>query len=448
MSEGLSQEEKTRLGAQDAGPYFRYMTDFVGFTPQDAEAIQQTGLVIEKYIPSIVADFYAHLLRYPPTRKHFIRPDGTVDQIYLQKRMHHLTNFWRRTAAGDYDDEYARYIDYVGRAHTSHGADPAIYIEQRYVIGQVGFMQRAISEALTTELREYAPDLEKQAVHAWNMLMMVILEMLARVYQDETESYPTGGLRKVNEDVIEQLAVQTYELGLGLGKPRIFRDIRVANVDEIPNGSRKIVQVEDLSIGIFHHREQWYALRNNCLHAGGPVCTGVLDGDTLTCPWHGFQYNVTDGRLLVDPGAHLETYALRLHEGNIILSVPETFLEPVGEIFADLPQENKPSVPRSLSDNELLAAELAPGQIRLVHVDGQPVAVYNVDGKFYATADSCTHANGPLSQGDLESATIICPWHGSCFDVTTGAVTCGPATRPVQTYPVVVDGEIIRVLPG
>ena len=66
--------------------------------------------------------------------------------------MRHLTNFWIRTADAIFDDEYARYVDYVGRAHTSHGADPRIYIAERYVIGQVGFLQHAITEILIKEL--------------------------------------------------------------------------------------------------------------------------------------------------------------------------------------------------------------------------------------------------------------------------------------------------------
>ena len=75
-------------------------------------------------------------------------------------------------------------------------------------------------------------------------------------------------------------------------------------------------------------------------------------------------------------------------------------------------------------------------------MDHKPVAVYNVDGKFYATSEQCTHVGGPLDEGKLSGQVIVCPWHGSCFDVTTGEVKCGPAVRAVATYPVVVDGEV------
>ena len=84
----------------------------------------------------------------------------------------------------------------------------------------------------------------------------------------------------------------------------------MAQAIDIPEGERKIVTVDALSIGVFHHKGQWIALRNSCLHRGGPVCTGSLVDDTLTCPWHGFQYNVNSGQLLVDPSAFLDSAIL------------------------------------------------------------------------------------------------------------------------------------------
>ncbi len=66
MDQPMSLEEKIQRGQADAGNYFRYMLEFVGFTQEDGRTIRQAALVIEKHIPSIVADFYANLLRYPP----------------------------------------------------------------------------------------------------------------------------------------------------------------------------------------------------------------------------------------------------------------------------------------------------------------------------------------------------------------------------------------------
>ena len=68
------QEQGAGEAANEAGDYFRHMARFVGFTEQDAAAIKESQLVIEKHIPDFVSQFYDHLLRYyPPTRKYFIK---------------------------------------------------------------------------------------------------------------------------------------------------------------------------------------------------------------------------------------------------------------------------------------------------------------------------------------------------------------------------------------
>ena len=431
----LSREEKTSMGREDAGHYFRYMAGFVGFSDEDAKAIRESGLVLEKYLPEIVARFYTHLLTYPPTREHFINKDGKVDQQYLSLRMHHLTNFWRRTAGGEFDDDYARYVDYVGRAHTSHGADPKIYIAERYVIGQVGFMQHAISTAISKELHMIDPDLEVRALKAWNLLMMVILEMLSRAYSEEHvhEIHMMPGNLDAQE--VLDLAVETYEHGLGLQRPAPVNEVEICAVEEIAEGERKIVQIGDLSIGIFHHKGSWYALKNSCLHRGGPVCTGTLEGDVLICPWHGYQYDVTTGRLLVDPSAQLLIFPISLRDNKIYLQVPEDTRRKF-----DLTIEDQGG-----AANEFLPDEIPPGKMRLLFVSQQAVTVYNANGTFYATQDACPHAQGPLHEGKLEGTSITCPWHHSCFDITNGKVLRGPAKEPLQTYRVIIENGKGRV---
>jgi len=98
-----------------------------------------------------------------------------------------------------------------------------------------------------------------------------------------------------------------------------------------------------------------------------------------------------------------------------------------------------------MNSNEFPADELAPGDIRLVEVNGTDVAVYNVNGSFFATQDACTHEMGELSDGFLEGDTITCPYHGACFNVKTGAVLKEPATEPLKTYAVSVTDGIVRV---
>ena len=431
-----------KQGAEDAGKYFRYMSEFVGFGAQDADIIRQTKPIIEKHLPEIVTKFYSHLLRYPPTRQWFLKSDGTIDQEYVELRMRHLTNFWLRTADAIFNDEYARYVDYVGRAHTSHGADPRIYIAERYVIGQVGFLQYAITEILIKELYVTDEVFTIRAEEAWSKFMMVLLEMLSRAYNPERMVDKADALLTVDPEQVERLAAEAFEIEHGEGKPVTYRRVTIANAAEIPDGERRIVQVDGLTIGVFHHKGGWYALRNSCLHRGGPVCTGTLEGDTLTCPWHGFQYDVTDGRLLVDPAAHLATYPIFVEDDQVVLQVPDLSAQPATTAS---PAASPPTEARDMQSNEFRISDVPPGTMKCLETDEQTIAVYNVAGKFYATQNECTHAEGPLCEGTLEDAIIECPWHGSKFDVRTGAVVGRPAKEPLKTYRVAVEGDVGRV---
>jgi nitrite reductase/ring-hydroxylating ferredoxin subunit len=271
--------------------------------------------------------------------------------------------------------------------------------------------------------------------------MMVILEMLSRAYGHERETMDYQDLIAVDRPAVKQLAVDTYERALGLARSREYQDFRVGTLAEIPDGERKIVRVDGLSIGVFHHKGAWYALRNSCLHRGGPVATGSLSGDTLTCPWHGFQFNVTDGSLFEDPNMKLEMYPVSVEGDEVMIRVPVAEPEPVKKAAATAARPGRPK----LKANEFYTSDLVPGNARLVYVDGLPVAVFNVGGSFFATQDACTHAAGPLSEGSLEGQHVICSLHGSCFDVTDGSVCSGPARQPLKTFAVSVDGEVARV---
>jgi nitrite reductase/ring-hydroxylating ferredoxin subunit len=273
--------------------------------------------------------------------------------------------------------------------------------------------------------------------------MMVILEMLSRAYGNEREAETYAARASLNQEAVLQLAVEAYELGLGMRSMEAPKDVAVGRADDIPDGERKIIEVENLSIGIFHHEGQWYAVRNSCLHRGGPVATGALKDGILTCPWHGYQYHLTSGELLSDPKARLAMYPVELRDGEIHLQIPVVKRDFI-EISITEGQEPQPER-RPLQANEFLLSQVGPGQAALVHAGGEAVAVFNVDGSYYATQEECTHAQGPLSEGELDGNIVVCPWHGSCFDVTNGEVMCPPARKPLKTYQVTLEGEIGRV---
>jgi len=88
--------------------------------------------------------------------------------------------------------------------------------------------------------------------------------------------------------------------------------------------------------------------------------------------------------------------------------------------------------------------EIAPGEKKIVEVDGALVVIVNLDGEFYAIEDVCTHDGGPLGEGDLEGHALICPRHGARFDVRTGAALTLPAFEAAPTYEVrVEDGNVL-----
>lgn len=93
------------------------------------------------------------------------------------------------------------------------------------------------------------------------------------------------------------------------------------------------------------------------------------------------------------------------------------------------------------------AEELEVGEMRQAHLpDGTAIALYNVEGRIYATDDCCSHGAVSLSEeGSLTGAIVECSWHFGTFDVTTGAAMGMPCELPLKTYPVHIENGIIHV---
>ena len=84
--------------------------------------------------------------------------------------------------------------------------------------------------------------------------------------------------------------------------------------------------------------------------------------------------------------------------------------------------------------------DIQPSQMKEVQVDGESICIVNVEGKYYAIGNICTHEGGPLADGNLEGYEVECPWHASKFDVRTGEVKEPPAREPEPVYQIKVDG--------
>jgi 3-phenylpropionate/trans-cinnamate dioxygenase ferredoxin subunit len=114
-------------------------------------------------------------------------------------------------------------------------------------------------------------------------------------------------------------------------------EVFVAQAADMPPGSRRIVQHDNLQIGVFNLDGRFYALPNVCIHQFGPLCEGrlsgtliataasgwrpewVQEGEILKCPWHSLEFDITTGRCLGYPGRRLRSYPVKVAGGQVML---------------------------------------------------------------------------------------------------------------------------------
>jgi chlorite dismutase/nitrite reductase/ring-hydroxylating ferredoxin subunit len=111
------------------------------------------------------------------------------------------------------------------------------------------------------------------------------------------------------------------------------------------------------------------------------------------------------------------------------------------------PVTEQEAAPRDIRTEVGPVSEFAPGTTRVVYHDGRQVALFNVNGEFYAIENRCPHARGPLSEGTIspDECTVVCPWHYAKFDLRTGNVMDGIARSAVESYLVEVSDGLITI---
>jgi 3-phenylpropionate/trans-cinnamate dioxygenase ferredoxin component len=97
--------------------------------------------------------------------------------------------------------------------------------------------------------------------------------------------------------------------------------VKVSSLSELPSGSGKTVEISGKSIALFNVNGTVYATDNTCLHQGGPLGEGMLEGDVVTCPWHMWQYNVRTGENLEDSLLKVETYPVRISGDDVEVEI-------------------------------------------------------------------------------------------------------------------------------
>jgi chlorite dismutase len=126
---------------------------------------------------------------------------------------------------------------------------------------------------------------------------------------------------------------------------------------------------------------------------------------------------------------------MRLEEALDVLGGPD-IAEPIKEgEFREVWQEVCP------------IDDLAPGETQVVYVEGKMVGLFNIDGQLYAINNRCTHARGPLTEGEVntEECSVVCPWHYGKFDIRTGLPVDGVVRKPVETYQVEIRDGMVHV---
>lgn len=97
--------------------------------------------------------------------------------------------------------------------------------------------------------------------------------------------------------------------------------IIAAGKADIPEGHGKVVTLEGNAIALFNVGGTFYAIDNTCKHRGGPLGEGGLDGSQVTCPWHGWQYNVTTGECRTNPAAVQKKYNVKAEGDNVLIEI-------------------------------------------------------------------------------------------------------------------------------
>lgn len=94
---------------------------------------------------------------------------------------------------------------------------------------------------------------------------------------------------------------------------------RAAKADEVPPGTIRELQLDGKTIALANVNGKFFAINNVCLHRAGPLGEGELDGQFVTCPWHGWQYDVTSGKVVQNPAVGVETYPVEVRGDDIFV---------------------------------------------------------------------------------------------------------------------------------
>jgi nitrite reductase (NADH) small subunit len=97
--------------------------------------------------------------------------------------------------------------------------------------------------------------------------------------------------------------------------------VRTVKLDELPPGTVRELQIEGRAVAVANVGGKIYAINNSCLHRAGPLGQGSLSGNVVTCPWHGWQYDVTTGKVVQNPAVGVDCYPTEIRGQDIFVNV-------------------------------------------------------------------------------------------------------------------------------
>jgi nitrite reductase/ring-hydroxylating ferredoxin subunit len=106
---------------------------------------------------------------------------------------------------------------------------------------------------------------------------------------------------------------------------RMSEFVTVATTEDIPEGTAKTVEVNGVWIALFNVAGSFFAVDNTCPHAGGPIGEGQLSGETVTCPWHGWSFNVRTGEREGNPNITVACCPVRVEGNKVQIALPADF---------------------------------------------------------------------------------------------------------------------------
>jgi sulfite reductase beta subunit-like hemoprotein/nitrite reductase/ring-hydroxylating ferredoxin subunit len=186
--------------------------------------------------------------------------------------------------------------------------------------------------------------------------------------------------------------------------------VSVAKATEMAPETARVVRVAGLELALVQTTAGLFAMDNTCPHSGGPLGEGLVQGNTVTCPLHGWQFDCKSGKCLTEKRPAQQRYAVTIEKDQILVEVPDV---PATPAEGKKPTTSEWTVVASVSD-------LAPGNVRKVQAGGVTLALVCTGEGLHAVDNLCPHEGGSIGEGSVEEGTVSCPLHNFKFDCKTG----------------------------